>query len=146
MHLSEPEHLFKFLSLLWGYSNNLSDQLEFRVTALLQTQALYVSKVLLSALPVKKLNILASPSSTGTETYSPSSTQNAIFLQKALIICVHSEFESLFFAARSGAISPGVSKLWCERGEKGSSGSVATSCWSHHLSIPPSIREAASVS
>ncbi|XP_053495912.1 HEAT repeat-containing protein 1 [Ictalurus furcatus] len=64
VHLSEPEHLFKFLSLLWGYSNNLSDQLEFCVTALLQTQALYVGKVLLSALPVKKLNILASPSST----------------------------------------------------------------------------------
>lgn len=87
VHLSEPEHLFKFLSLLWGYSNNLSDQLEFRVTALLQTQALYVSKVLLSALPVKKLNILASPSSTGTETYSPSSTQNAIFLESTYYLC-----------------------------------------------------------
>ncbi|KAB5555247.1 hypothetical protein PHYPO_G00031300 [Pangasianodon hypophthalmus] len=63
VHLSEPEHLFKFLSLLWGYSNNLSDQLEFRVTALLQTQAMYVGKVLLTALHVKKLNILVSPSS-----------------------------------------------------------------------------------
>ncbi|XP_058262423.1 HEAT repeat-containing protein 1 isoform X1 [Hemibagrus wyckioides] len=63
VHLSEPEHLFKFLSLLWGYNNNLSDQLEFRVTAVLQTQALYVGKVMLTALPVKKLSILASPSS-----------------------------------------------------------------------------------
>ncbi|GAA6085032.1 HEAT repeat-containing protein 1 [Tachysurus ichikawai] len=63
VHLSEPEHLFKFLSLLWGYSSNLSDQLEFHVTAVLQTQALCVGKVLLTALPVKKLNILASHSS-----------------------------------------------------------------------------------
>lgn len=68
VHLSEPEHLFNFLSLLWGYSNNLSDQLELRLTAVLQTQALYVGKVLLTALPVKKLNILVSPSSSGTET------------------------------------------------------------------------------
>lgn len=71
VHLSEPDHLFKFLSLLWGYSNNLSDQLELRMTAVLQTQALYVGKVLLPALPVKKLNILASPSSSGTETSNP---------------------------------------------------------------------------
>ncbi|KAF7704986.1 hypothetical protein HF521_020272 [Silurus meridionalis] len=63
VHLSDPEHLFKFLSLLWGYSSNLSDQLEIRVTALLQTQALYVGKVLLTTLPAKKLKVLVSPSS-----------------------------------------------------------------------------------
>ncbi|KAM9462286.1 HEAT repeat-containing protein 1 [Clarias gariepinus] len=63
VHLSDPEYLFKFLSLLWSYSNNLSDQLEFRMTALLQTRALYVGKALLTALPLKKLTVVVSSSS-----------------------------------------------------------------------------------
>ncbi|KAF5893881.1 HEAT repeat-containing protein 1, partial [Clarias magur] len=63
VHLSDPEYLFKFLSLLWSYSSNLSDQLEFRVTALLQTRALYVGKALLTALPLKKLGVIVSSSS-----------------------------------------------------------------------------------
>lgn len=63
VHLSDPEHLFRFLALLWCHGNNLGDQLEFRVTALLQTQALYVGKALLAALPVKTLNMLTSSSS-----------------------------------------------------------------------------------
>ncbi|KAL7869934.1 hypothetical protein AOLI_G00139220 [Acnodon oligacanthus] len=62
-HLSEPEHLFKFLSLLWCYSNNLSNQLEVRVSALLQTRALYVAKALLTTVPAKTLILLASASS-----------------------------------------------------------------------------------
>ncbi|XP_072523688.1 HEAT repeat-containing protein 1 [Salminus brasiliensis] len=63
VHLPEPEHLFKFLSLLWGYSSNRGDQLEVRVCALLQTRALYVAKALLTAVPSKTLNLLASASS-----------------------------------------------------------------------------------
>uniref|UniRef100_A0AAR2KP96 HEAT repeat-containing protein 1 n=1 Tax=Pygocentrus nattereri TaxID=42514 RepID=A0AAR2KP96_PYGNA len=62
-HLSEPEHLFKFLSLLWCYSNNLGDQLEVGVSALLQTRALYVGKALLTTVPSKSLSLLASASS-----------------------------------------------------------------------------------
>lgn len=99
VHLSEPEHLFKFLSLLWGYSSNLSDQLEFRVTALLQTMALYVGKVLLTALPVKKLNILVSTSSSGTETLSPFTTQKTCKT-------VHSECE--FFNFMLHAVVPSL--------------------------------------
>ncbi|XP_066521731.1 HEAT repeat-containing protein 1 [Hoplias malabaricus] len=63
VHLSKPEHLFKFFSLLWGYSSNLSDQLEVRVSALLQTRALYMAKALLTATPSETLSQLASASS-----------------------------------------------------------------------------------
>ncbi|XP_064176653.1 HEAT repeat-containing protein 1 isoform X2 [Anguilla rostrata] len=62
-HLSEPTELFKFLSLLWGYSSNLGDQLDYRVSAVLQTQALYVGRALLSAQTAKTLKTLASDSS-----------------------------------------------------------------------------------
>lgn len=63
VHLNEPMVLFKFLSLLWGYNSNLGDQLDCRVSAILQTQALYVGKAFLSSQPVKTLNLLASDSS-----------------------------------------------------------------------------------
>uniref|UniRef100_A0A673MUD9 HEAT repeat-containing protein 1 n=1 Tax=Sinocyclocheilus rhinocerous TaxID=307959 RepID=A0A673MUD9_9TELE len=63
VHLNEPITLFKFLSLLWGYNSNLGDQLDCRVSAILQTQALYVGKALLCSQPVKTLNLLASGSS-----------------------------------------------------------------------------------
>uniref|UniRef100_A0A8C1U1M1 HEAT repeat-containing protein 1 n=1 Tax=Cyprinus carpio TaxID=7962 RepID=A0A8C1U1M1_CYPCA len=63
VHLNEPITLFKFLSLLWGYNSNLGDQLDCRVSAILQTQALYVGKALLCSQPVKTLNVLASGSS-----------------------------------------------------------------------------------
>ncbi|XP_048843510.1 HEAT repeat-containing protein 1 isoform X2 [Brienomyrus brachyistius] len=63
VHLSEPTQLFQFLSLLWGYAESLSDQLECGVTAVLQTQALYVGRALLSAQPAKTIKQLASASS-----------------------------------------------------------------------------------
>uniref|UniRef100_A0A671PAI0 HEAT repeat-containing protein 1 n=1 Tax=Sinocyclocheilus anshuiensis TaxID=1608454 RepID=A0A671PAI0_9TELE len=63
VHLNEPTTLFKFLSLLWGYNSNLGDQLDCRVSAILQTQALYVGKALLCNQPIKTLNVLASGSS-----------------------------------------------------------------------------------
>ncbi|KAL1264047.1 hypothetical protein QQF64_004402 [Cirrhinus molitorella] len=63
VHLNEPVTLFKFLSLLWGYNNNLGDQLDCKVSAILQTQALYVGKALLCNQQVKTFNLLASGSS-----------------------------------------------------------------------------------
>ncbi|TSL75270.1 HEAT repeat-containing protein 1 [Bagarius yarrelli] len=93
VHLGDPEHLFKFLSLLWGYSNNLSDQLEIHVPAVLQTQALYVGKVLLPALPVKKLNVLVSTSSSGMDTRS---------------LCVHTEHYFLIRSADVPFVLPAV--------------------------------------
>lgn len=43
----------------------MGDQLDCRVSAILQTQALYVGKALLCNQPVKTLNLLASGSSPG---------------------------------------------------------------------------------
>ncbi|XP_067286406.1 HEAT repeat-containing protein 1 [Pseudorasbora parva] len=63
VHLNEPITMFKFLSLLWGYNSNLGDQLDCRVSAILQTQALYVGNALLCNQPKKTLNLLASGSS-----------------------------------------------------------------------------------
>ncbi|XP_055746724.1 HEAT repeat-containing protein 1 isoform X1 [Salvelinus fontinalis] len=63
VHLSDPMELFKFLSLVWGYGSNLGDQLDCKVNAILQTQALYVGRALLSAQPGKTLTLLASGSS-----------------------------------------------------------------------------------
>uniref|UniRef100_A0A4W5MAZ5 HEAT repeat-containing protein 1 n=1 Tax=Hucho hucho TaxID=62062 RepID=A0A4W5MAZ5_9TELE len=63
VHLSDPLELFKFLSLVWGYGSNLGDQLDCKVNAILQTQALYVGRALLSAQPGKTLTLLASGSS-----------------------------------------------------------------------------------
>ncbi|XP_023686780.2 HEAT repeat-containing protein 1 [Paramormyrops kingsleyae] len=63
VHLTEPTQLFQFLALLWGYAESLSDQLECGVSAVLQTQALYVGRALLSAQPAKTLKQLASASS-----------------------------------------------------------------------------------
>nr|XP_046212601.1 HEAT repeat-containing protein 1 isoform X1 [Oncorhynchus gorbuscha]XP_046212602.1 HEAT repeat-containing protein 1 isoform X1 [Oncorhynchus gorbuscha] len=63
VHLSDPLELFKFLSLVWGYGSNLGDQLDCKVNAILQTQALYVGRAILSAQPGKTLTLLASGSS-----------------------------------------------------------------------------------
>ncbi|XP_066552649.1 HEAT repeat-containing protein 1 [Amia ocellicauda] len=63
MHFRDPRELFKFLSLLWGYSANLSDQLGCRVSAVLQTQALYMGRALLAAQPRDIVKQLASASS-----------------------------------------------------------------------------------
>ncbi|XP_063039615.1 HEAT repeat-containing protein 1 [Engraulis encrasicolus] len=62
-HLADTLELFKFLSLLWCYGLNLSDQLECKVGAILQTQALYVGKALMAAQTAPNLNLLASDAS-----------------------------------------------------------------------------------
>uniref|UniRef100_UPI003AB09606 HEAT repeat-containing protein 1 n=1 Tax=Centroberyx gerrardi TaxID=166262 RepID=UPI003AB09606 len=63
VHLKEPAALFKFLCVLWGYSSNQGDQLDVKVGAILQTQALYVGRALLSAQPAGPLAELASDKS-----------------------------------------------------------------------------------
>ncbi|KAJ7987637.1 hypothetical protein DPEC_G00328550 [Dallia pectoralis] len=60
VHLADSQELFKFLCLLWGYSSNLGDQLDCKVHAVLQTQALYVGGALLSSQPATSLTQLAS--------------------------------------------------------------------------------------
>ena len=67
VHLSDPLELFKFLSLLWGYNSNHGDQLDVRVSAILQTQSLYVGGALLAPQPGTTRAQLASASSPGRE-------------------------------------------------------------------------------
>ncbi|XP_070707428.1 HEAT repeat-containing protein 1 [Pempheris klunzingeri] len=63
VHLREPLMLFRFLCVLWGYSSNHGDQLDVKVGAVLQTQALYMGRALLSAQPAAALEELASADS-----------------------------------------------------------------------------------
>ncbi|NWV31460.1 HEAT1 protein, partial [Grantiella picta] len=63
VHLKDSEVLFKFLSVLWTYSYNLSNHLNFEVNAMLQTQALYIGYALLESQTNQKKKQLLSPSS-----------------------------------------------------------------------------------
>uniref|UniRef100_A0A671WLT3 HEAT repeat-containing protein 1 n=1 Tax=Sparus aurata TaxID=8175 RepID=A0A671WLT3_SPAAU len=63
VHLSEPLMLFRFLCVLWGYSSNHGDQLDVKVGAVLQTQALYMGRALLSAQSAATLEQLAAADS-----------------------------------------------------------------------------------
>ncbi|KFV12874.1 HEAT repeat-containing protein 1, partial [Tauraco erythrolophus] len=63
VHLKDSEVLFKFLSILWTYSYNLSNHLNYEVSAMLQTQALYIGYALLESQTYQKKKQLVSPSS-----------------------------------------------------------------------------------
>ncbi|XP_064913879.1 HEAT repeat-containing protein 1 isoform X1 [Columba livia] len=63
VHLKDSEILFKFLSILWTYSYNLSNHLNCEVNAMLQTQALYIGCALLESQTYQKKKELLSPSS-----------------------------------------------------------------------------------
>nr|XP_054486738.1 HEAT repeat-containing protein 1 [Agelaius phoeniceus] len=62
VHLEDSDILFKFLSILWTYSYNLSNQLNYEVSAMLQTQALYIGYALLESQANQKKKQLLSPS------------------------------------------------------------------------------------
>nr|XP_009688320.1 PREDICTED: HEAT repeat-containing protein 1 [Struthio camelus australis] len=63
VHLEDSEVLFKFLSILWTYSYNLSNQLNYEVNAMLQTRALYIGSALLVLQTYQKKKQLLSLSS-----------------------------------------------------------------------------------
>lgn len=63
VHLREPVMLFRFLCLLWGYTGNHGDQLDVKVDAVLQTQALYVGGALLKVQPTAMLSQLTAADS-----------------------------------------------------------------------------------
>lgn len=63
VHLREPNVLFRFLCMLWGYTRNHGDQLDVKVGAVLQTQVLYMGGALLSTQPASKLKELAAANS-----------------------------------------------------------------------------------
>ncbi|XP_078413403.1 HEAT repeat-containing protein 1 isoform X1 [Cetorhinus maximus] len=61
-HLNDPSHLFKFLSLLWSYNCNLSNQLNCTISAVLQTRALYLGHAILASQSAEDRSLFASPS------------------------------------------------------------------------------------
>nr|XP_025964728.1 HEAT repeat-containing protein 1 [Dromaius novaehollandiae] len=63
VHLEDSEVLFKFLSMLWTYNYNLSNQLTYEVNAMLQTRALYIGSALLVLQTYQKKKQLLSLSS-----------------------------------------------------------------------------------
>ncbi|KAB1271244.1 HEAT repeat-containing protein 1 [Camelus dromedarius] len=63
VHLEDISQFFRFLSVLWTYGSSLADPLSCKVTAALQTQALYVGRVLLSSQEAPCRHQLASASS-----------------------------------------------------------------------------------
>ncbi|XP_062428148.1 HEAT repeat-containing protein 1 isoform X3 [Rhea pennata] len=63
VHLEDSEVLFKFLSILWTYNYNLSNQLNYEVNAMLQTRALYIGRALLVLQSYQKKKQLLSLSS-----------------------------------------------------------------------------------
>lgn len=56
VHLKAPENQFRFLSILWTYSYNISNQLNFVTDAVLQTRALYIGHAMLisQTMPIKR--------------------------------------------------------------------------------------------
>ncbi|NXL89938.1 HEAT1 protein, partial [Alectura lathami] len=63
VHLKDSEILFKFLSMLWTYSFNLSNHLNYEVNAMLQTRALYIGYAVLASQTYQKKKQLLAPSS-----------------------------------------------------------------------------------
>ncbi|XP_007435093.1 HEAT repeat-containing protein 1 isoform X1 [Python bivittatus] len=63
VHLKGPEHQFRFLSILWTYSYNLCNQLNFVVDAVLHTRALYIGCAMLESQPKQKKRQLVSTAS-----------------------------------------------------------------------------------
>ncbi|CAI5770584.1 repeat-containing 1 [Podarcis lilfordi] len=54
VHLKSPEHEFRFLSVLWTYSYNLSNQLNVVMDAVQQTRALYIGHAMLASQSVQR--------------------------------------------------------------------------------------------
>lgn len=59
--------LFRFLCVLWGYGSNHGDQLDVKIGAVLQTQALYMGRALLSSQPAATLEELVAADSPGKQ-------------------------------------------------------------------------------
>ncbi|XP_044532879.1 HEAT repeat-containing protein 1 [Gracilinanus agilis] len=63
VHLEDVFELFKFFSLLWTYNYSISNPLNYTVKTVLQTQALYIGRAMLSGQDAQKKKYLASTSS-----------------------------------------------------------------------------------
>ncbi|KAF4800678.1 hypothetical protein TURU_041932 [Turdus rufiventris] len=90
VHLKDSEVLFKFLSILWTYSYNLSNQLNYEVSAMLQTQALYIGYALLESQTNQKKKKLVSPSSPVVISLLINLGSPVSEVRRAALNCLHS--------------------------------------------------------
>ncbi|XP_009073918.1 PREDICTED: HEAT repeat-containing protein 1 [Acanthisitta chloris] len=100
VHLKDSEVLFKFLSVLWTYSYNLSNHLNYEVKAMLQTQALYIGYALLESQTNQKKKQLLSPSSPVVISLLINLGSPVSEVRRAALNCLHSfrgMKESLFY-------------------------------------------------
>ncbi|NWS42028.1 HEAT1 protein, partial [Probosciger aterrimus] len=97
VHLKDSEVLFKFLSILWTYSYNLSNQLNYEVNAMLQTQALYIGYALLESQTYQKKKQLLLPSSPVVISLLINLGSPVSEVRRAALNCLHSLImETLF--------------------------------------------------
>ncbi|NWZ97529.1 HEAT1 protein, partial [Nesospiza acunhae] len=100
VHLEDSEVPLKFLSILWTYSYNLSNQLNYEVSAMLQTQALYIGYALLESQTNQKKKQLLSPSSPVVISLLINLGSPVSEVRRAALNCLHSLRgikESLFY-------------------------------------------------
>ncbi|XP_068041112.1 HEAT repeat-containing protein 1 isoform X2 [Anomalospiza imberbis] len=90
VHLKDSEVLFKFLAILWTYSYNLSNQLNYEVSAMLQTQALYIGYALLESQTSQKKKQLLSPSSPVVISLLINLVSPVSEVRRAALNCLHS--------------------------------------------------------
>ncbi|XP_014122912.2 HEAT repeat-containing protein 1 [Zonotrichia albicollis] len=89
-HLENSKLLFKFLSILWSYNYNLSNQLNYEVSAMLQTQALYIGYALLESQADQNKKRLLSPSSPVVVSLLINLASPVSEVRRAALICLHS--------------------------------------------------------
>ncbi|NXE89574.1 HEAT1 protein, partial [Menura novaehollandiae] len=90
VHLKDSEVLFKFLSVLWTYSYSLSNHLNYEVSAMLQTQALYIGYALLESQTNQKKKHLLSPSSPVVISLLINLGSPVSEVRRAALNCLHS--------------------------------------------------------
>ncbi|NXW62664.1 HEAT1 protein, partial [Eurystomus gularis] len=90
VHLKDIEVLFKFLSILWTYSYNLSNHLNYEVSAMLQTQALYIGYALLESQTSQKKKQLLLPSSPVVISLLINLGSPVSEVRRAALNCLHS--------------------------------------------------------
>ncbi|NXG68188.1 HEAT1 protein, partial [Baryphthengus martii] len=88
--LKDSEVLFKFFSILWTYSYNLSNHLNYEVNAMLQTQALYIGYALLESQTYQKKKQLLSPSSPVVISLLINLGSPVSEVRRAALNCLHS--------------------------------------------------------
>ncbi|XP_044275805.1 HEAT repeat-containing protein 1 [Varanus komodoensis] len=90
VHLKEPEDQFKFLSVLWTYNYNITNQLDFVMDAILQTRALYIGCAMLTSQAVQKKRQLASADSPVIISLLINLASPVSEVRRAALNCLHS--------------------------------------------------------